>query len=119
LTGIEVENALRQLLHTRHFALCSGLVMVRPLAAAPCRVVPHTDQNWNRDTDVNAGLRHLISANLIGSAQKTMPRRSYGMTGSRTSAHTLIEDKRHGVKHVVVAMCIGGGMCAAARFEVA
>lgn len=42
----------------------------------------------------------------------------YGMTGARQVGHALLEGKRRGVKYVVTSMCVGGGMGAAALFEV-
>ncbi|WP_395400754.1 acetyl-CoA C-acyltransferase [Pseudoduganella sp. UC29_106] len=42
----------------------------------------------------------------------------YGMTGARLVGHALLEGRRRKVKYAVVSMCIGGGMGAAALFEV-
>ena len=43
----------------------------------------------------------------------------FGMTGSRMTGHALLAGRRLGAKNAVVTMCIGGGMGAAALFELA
>ena len=39
--------------------------------------------------------------------------------GARQVGHVLLEGRRCGVKYLVTSMCVGGGMGAAALFEVA
>ena len=43
----------------------------------------------------------------------------FGMTGSRMVGHALLAGRRRAARRIVVTMCIGGGMGAAALFELA
>ena len=42
-----------------------------------------------------------------------------GMKGSRIAGHAPIDGNRRGVRYAVATICVGGGMGAAALFEVA
>ncbi|MBU6266595.1 MAG: acetyl-CoA C-acyltransferase [Sphingomonadales bacterium] len=42
----------------------------------------------------------------------------YGMSGARMAGHIVIEGKRRGARYGVASMCVGGGMGAAALFEI-
>lgn len=43
----------------------------------------------------------------------------FGVSGTRLAAHAMIEARRRGERYAVATMCVGGGMGAAALFEIA
>lgn len=43
----------------------------------------------------------------------------FGVSGARLAGHALIEARRRGERYAVATMCVGGGMGAAALFEIA
>lgn len=43
----------------------------------------------------------------------------YGMSGARMTGHLLLEGRRRAARFGIVSMCVGGGMGAAALFEIA
>jgi acetyl-CoA acyltransferase len=68
-----------------------------------CRVVGIEDRYWAGDINPNGG------AIALG--------HPLGCTGAKLTAQLLHEMKRRGVKRGIVSMCIGGGMGAAAIYE--